>query len=70
MDGFRPSLVAMILEESPMGGCGLAMQITPDLKPGVKVRAKVGKLAPLLAEVVWVRVLDDRVMRVGLRYLE
>jgi hypothetical protein len=40
------------------------------LAKGAVYRFKVGKMAPLRAEVVWERVLDDKVIRYGLRFLE
>jgi hypothetical protein len=67
---FTPDFVALIVEESPMGGCGLAMLQTDRVVSGTKLLAKVGRLTPLRSEVVWVRKVDDHIMRLGLRFLE
>ena len=67
---FTPDFVALIVEESPMGGCGLAMLISDRIVSGTKVLAKVGRLTPLRSEVVWVRKIDEHIMRLGLRFLE
>ncbi len=67
---FAPEMVALISEEAPMGGCGLVMFETPLLKVGDVCRAKVGRIDPLRAEVVWRRVAGEGLIRIGLKYLE
>ncbi len=62
--------VALLVEESPMGGFGIVCLQSVGLTKGSVYRFKVGKLAPLKAEVVWERILDDKVVRYGLRFLE
>jgi len=67
---FSAQLVALIAEESPMGGVGLAMLMTRRIQKGVVLRVKVGRLAPLLSEVRWVRMLEGDLIRVGIKFLE
>ena len=62
--------VALLIEESPMGGCSIACLKSVGLIKGTTYRLKVGRLSPLLAEVMWTRELDDKLMRCGLRFLE
>lgn len=67
---FQFQEVALLVEESPMGGFGLVCLRSVGLVKGSIYRFKVGKMAPLKAEVVWERILDDKVVRLGLRFLE
>ncbi len=68
---FSPQLVALIVEEAPMGGCSLAASTLEEhLVEGRRCRVKVGRMEPLRAEIRWTRPLDDRVTRVGLQFLE
>ena len=70
---FKPEIQALIVNESPMGGCCLVMlrdDETEKLRQNDRCRVKVGKLAPLKAEAVWVRRLDEDVIKVGFRFLE
>ena len=66
---FRPSLTALVTEES-YRGCGLALMMSKDLQVGSKMRIQVGKGAPLIGEVRWRTELDSQIMRVGIMYLE
>ncbi len=67
---FQSQEVGLLVEESPMGGFGLVCLRSVGLATGSIYRFKVGKLAPLKAEIVWERILDDKVARYGVRYLE
>lgn len=68
--GFQPDTVAVIVDEHPRGGCGLVIVENGRLARGNMCRVQVGRLAPLLAQIVWRRTIDDGVVRIGLRYLE
>lgn len=71
LDGpFTPSMSALIVEESPMAGCGLVLLQTPDCYIGAICRVKVGRLSPLRAEVRWQQLLGEDAMRVGFMFLE
>lgn len=68
---FAPQLVALVVEEAPMGGCSLAVCAGDDhLANGRDCRVKVGRMSPVRAEIRWTRTLDDRVTRIGLQFLE
>ena len=62
--------VALLVEESPLGGFSIACLKTVELAMGNVHRFKVGKMSPLKAEVVWARDLDEKLARYGLRFLE
>lgn len=67
---FKPQTVGLIVNESPMGGCSIITLDYINLNVGDHCRVKVGELAPLLAEVVWKRLMDDHVIRFGFKFLE
>lgn len=67
---FDPHAVGLIVEEAPLGGCGIAIRHTERLQTGDICSIKVGRLAPLKAEVCWRNQLDNMVIRMGLRFLE
>jgi hypothetical protein len=67
---FTPEMVALVSEEAPMGGCGLVLMETPLLKVGDVCRAKVGRIDPLRAEVVWRKAVEPGIIRIGLKFLE
>jgi hypothetical protein len=62
-------LPALILNESFTGAC-LACICNESLKPGMMVKAKVGKLSFLPAEVVWVEDIDSEVLKFGIEYTD
>ncbi|NRA63904.1 MAG: hypothetical protein HRU19_05440 [Pseudobacteriovorax sp.] len=61
---------ALIVEESPLGGCSIVCLESLKLAVDDIVRIKVGNMAPLKAEIVWSRPLDDQVVRCGIKFLE
>lgn len=67
---FKFQEVALLIEESPVGGFSIACLSTVGLVKGTVYRFKVGKMAPLKGEVVWERILDDKISRYGIRFLE
>jgi hypothetical protein len=67
---FQPTMVALIMDEAPLSGCGLVMKSFGSLKPGLCLRIKVGEMAPLIGTVRWVRPLDHTISRVGIEFLE
>lgn len=62
--------VGLLVEESPMGGCGIICLAEVGLTDERIVCLKVGRMAPLKAQVVWCRKLDEDVFRYGLKFLE
>jgi hypothetical protein len=67
---FEFQYVALIVEESPLGGCGLAMLDQVGLDVGDMCRIRLGNLEPLTAEVVWRKPLEGSIIRYGVRFLE
>lgn len=67
---FEADLSAYIVNESPMGGSSLALRKDDRIILNMQLLAKVGKLSPLRAEVVWIKELDEELLRVGLKFLE
>ena len=67
---FSSKFVALLVEEAPMGGCSFACLLEHGLEVGQVIRVKVGRMAELRAEIVWIRELDDQVTRYGVKYLE
>lgn len=67
---FRPEIIALIVDEAPLGGCGLVIKKIDDLKIQQACVIKVGRMAPIAAEVAWFKKLEDDLMRIGIKYLE
>lgn len=68
---FKPTIIGLILDEAPMGGCGLVvLKRDIQLSSGDKIRIQVGHLSALWAEVVWTKELDDTAIKIGCRFLE
>jgi len=67
---FRPDCVALIVEESARGGCGLIFRLPTELRLGQIVQIQLGRLAPLASEVVWIRPQNEMIQYVGFRFLE
>lgn len=61
--------VALILNES-YTGCGLILVDEGKFQIGTRLLVKVHPLEPLFAEVVWRKPLEEKVVRIGLKYLE
>ena len=67
---FLPDTIALVADEAPMGGCGLIMTDGDHLQLHAVCRIKLGELAPLNAEVVWRKVVDPSIVRIGFSFLE
>lgn len=70
---WSPMQVALIEEESAMGGCGLVFQRYPFnqcLEKGFKVTIKLGKLEPLFAECMYVEDQGKNLVKAGFKFLE
>ena len=71
LDGdFSFDYAALVVEESPLGGCSIVCLDSIGLEVGSICRMKVGHMAPLRSEIVWKKVLDEKVIRYGVRFLE
>lgn len=60
---------ALVYEES-YGGCCLIVINERPVALQDRWRIQVGNLQPMIAEVVWVKRLDDAVYKVGMKFLE
>ncbi|MGD2081381.1 MAG: hypothetical protein PVF91_00320 [Chromatiales bacterium] len=69
-DTFEPDFVALIVDESPVSGCSLIAHQRDDLNLGDVCRVKIGRLAPVQAEVSWMRPEETGLMRIGFAFLE
>ncbi len=69
-DSFDPETVAIIVEEAPMGGCGLVVCTQKEVKVDDSYIFKVGELSPLLGTVRWVKKLDEEIYKIGIEFLE
>jgi hypothetical protein len=71
-DNFKPEIAGLVMEES-RAGCGLVVldrQLTDRIKERDRCLVKVARLGIVLAEVRWIKPLDQGVSRMGLNYLE
>lgn len=71
-DEFKPEIAGLVMEES-RAGCGLVVLqrlLEGRLVDGDRCMVKVARLGIILAEVRWIRPIDDGVVRVGLHYLD
>lgn len=67
---FEPTLGAFIVNESPLGGGSLVLHKNDAIKEGIEILVKIGKMLPLHANIVWVKNLDEDLIRIGLKLLE
>ena len=65
-----PDDVALIIDESVFSGAQLIMKFNDYVKPGSRVKVKLGILEPLLSEVVWRKEVASDLCRVGVKFLE
>ncbi len=66
---FSPSAIGLILNES-YTGCSLAIKTKENIIPNKNLRIQVGKLGVMSAKVVWVKVLDETLVQVGVQFLD
>lgn len=66
---FEVQLNGIITDES-YSGCGIVTLENTKLKKGSIIIAKIGNLGPIGCEIVWVKKLDENVLKVGLQYID
>jgi len=66
---FQASAVGIILNES-YTGCALVFKTTETLQHNQVIQVQVGRLGVMPAKVVWVKALDENLIKVGLQFLE
>ena len=67
---FQFEYPALVVEYSPMGGCGLVVLIDSKLNKNSICRVKIADLPALKGEVVWFKTLDEAIARCGIKFLE
>jgi len=66
---FRPRITARVINES-FGGCRVQASGHLPFCPGYRIRIRVGRLDPLLAEIRWVRLDPEGHVHLGIMYLD
>lgn len=66
---FKPTLVGIVINES-YSGCAAVVASDLVLKVGQKIRAKIGALDPMKAEIIWTKVLEENIQKIGIKLLE
>lgn len=69
-EAWNPNEVALIVDEAAMSGAQLVLKFTDLVKPSQKIKVKLGRLEPVLAEVVWRKEVAADLCRIGLKLLE
>lgn len=67
--GFAATAVALILNES-FTGCALLIKTLESLNKDQIIKVKVGRLTPMRAKVIWVKSVDDNVVKAGIQFLD
>lgn len=66
---FTPSISALILNES-FSGCALVLASNDIIKVGTKIKIKIGNLHVMKAEIVWSKVLEENIQKVGVKIMD
>ncbi len=66
---FKPTIAALVTDEA-LKGCGLITLVHDWLREGAECMVQVGDLAPLRAQIRWVKDLNDNVLKIGVVFLE
>ncbi|MBN8537819.1 MAG: hypothetical protein J0M15_12265 [Deltaproteobacteria bacterium] len=66
---FNPTLTALILNES-YSGCSILLACNDLVKLNSKLKIKIGNLHTMKAEVVWCKVLEENIQKIGIKLLE
>jgi len=67
---FAPALVGLLYDEAPLNGCALVVLEDDRLQVDARCRVKAGRMAPVQARIVWRRLIEPRLVHVGVQYLE
>lgn len=66
---FNPFSAGIVDNES-YGGCAIVLSTNNQIHSGQKIKIKVGHLDPMMANIVWVKKIKEKIYRVGIKYLE
>lgn len=66
---FKPRFAALVTDEA-LVGCGLVTVDQGWIEAGTEFTVRVGRLAPIRAQVRWTRDLGERVVRIGVVFID
>lgn len=66
---FSPTNVAVVINES-YSGCAIVMVSNNPINTGDKIKIKVGQLGEMKASIVWVKLLEENIFKIGVQMLE
>lgn len=66
---FIPTSIGLIMNES-YAGCAIVTKTNPVYSPNQIIRIKVGRLEVFAAKIVWVKPIEDSLIKVGLQFLD
>ncbi len=66
---FKPTIPALVTDEA-LYGCGIVILFDDRLSENAECMVQVGNLAPLRAQIRWVKGLHNDVQKLGLMFLE
>lgn len=64
---FRPSHIGLIINES-FTGSALVVNTIDRLREGQEIRVQIGRMGPMEARVVWVKAIDENILKLGIHY--
>lgn len=68
MDGeFKTSFPGLVFSES-FSGCGLILRKTDEITDDMEIRIKIGPMGPYKGKVVWLKVIDEDTIKVGISF--
>ncbi len=67
-NSFKPQYVGIVLNES-FTGCALILAIDDELKLKQQIKIKIGNLDPAKASISWIKVIDENILKIGLKLL-
>ncbi|MCB0403957.1 MAG: hypothetical protein KDD51_04175 [Bdellovibrionales bacterium] len=68
-EDFKPQMAAIVINQS-YRGAALGVRPHDAIRVGQKCFVKVGELAPLRAEIVWIKGEDPELIKIGVNFLD
>lgn len=66
---FNPTVLGIVVNES-LSGCSLILATDEIVSRGTKIKLKIGELAPLQAQIVWSKNLEENIYKIGVKIIE
>lgn len=66
---FEPTVLGIVVNES-LNGCSLILATDEIVSRGTRIKLKIGELAPLQAQIVWSKNLEENIYKIGVKILE